>query len=201
MKTMSNRLRRRSTGLIGLSTLFLLLAGVIAGILFWGGFNTVLEMTNKMEFCISCHEMRENVYMEYQDTVHFKNASGVQATCADCHVPRPWVHKVVRKIKATNEVFHKVTGKIDTPEKFEQHRWVMANRVWDTMKATDSRECRNCHDFTSMDLSEQDRYSSKRHSRAIDRGETCIDCHKGIAHKMPREPEPDTEVAQAGPER
>ncbi len=199
MKKTSNRLRRRCTGLIALSTLILLLVGMIAGIIFWGGFNTVLEMTNKMEFCISCHEMSDTVYVEYQDTPHFKNASGVQATCADCHVPRPWVHKVVRKIKATNELYHMAMGTIDTPEKFEQHRWTMANRVWDSMKATDSRECRNCHDFTNMDLSEQDRYSSKRHSRAIDKGETCIDCHKGIAHKMPREPESDTEVAQAGP--
>ena len=48
-----------------------------------------------------------------------------------------------------------------------------------------SAECRNCHDFTSMDLSEQDRSARKKHSRAIDEGETCIDCHKGIAHRLP----------------
>ena len=201
MRTTSNNLRRRSTGLITLSTLILLLVGVVAGIIFWGGFNTVLEMTNKTEFCITCHEMRDTVYVEYQDTIHYRNASGVRASCADCHVPRPWVHKVVRKIKATGELYHKAVGTIDTPEKFEQHRWVMANRVWDEMKATDSRECRNCHDFNNMDLSEQDRYASKRHSVAIDEGETCIDCHKGIAHELPDEPEepdPEAEVAELG---
>jgi nitrate/TMAO reductase-like tetraheme cytochrome c subunit len=199
MRSTRNRLRRRCTGLATLSALLLLALGVAAGILFWGGFNTALEYTNRMEFCVSCHEMRDTVYEEYKTTVHYKNASGVQATCADCHVPRPWTHKVVRKVKATKELYHKVAGTIDTAEKFEQHRWTMANRVWDEMRATNSRECRNCHDFSNMDLSEQDRYSSKRHSRAIDRGETCIDCHQGIAHKMPREPEPTLAQAEETP--
>ncbi len=166
-----------------------LLVGVILGIIFWGGFNTVLEATNTMEFCISCHEMRDNVYKEYKETVHFKNPSGVRATCADCHVPRPWIYKIVRKVQATNELYHKALGTIDTPEKFEAHRLVMAKRVWATMKATDSRECRNCHTFDSMDLSDQDRYARKRHERAQTRGQTCIDCHDGIAHELPEDPD------------
>ncbi|MCB1773990.1 MAG: NapC/NirT family cytochrome c [Gammaproteobacteria bacterium] len=201
MTTTSNQHRRRCDGFVTMATLLLFLLGGLAGIIFWGGFNTVLELTNKMEFCISCHEMHDNVYQEYKETVHFKNASGVQATCADCHVPRPWVHKVVRKIQASKEVFHWALGSYDTPEKFDAHRWTMANRVWDSMKQTDSRECRNCHDFSNMDLSEQDRYARKRHSRAIDEGKTCIDCHQGIAHKMPREPEEEAEVAQAEPSK
>ena len=96
---------------------------------------------------------------------------------------------MVRKIVASRELYHKALGTIDTPEKFESHRWVLANRVWDSMKATDSRECRNCHDYENMDLSEQDRTARKKHSRAIDEGKTCIDCHKGIAHDLPDEPE------------
>ena len=34
---------------------------MIVGVIFWGGFNTAMEATNTMEFCISCHEMEENV--------------------------------------------------------------------------------------------------------------------------------------------
>ena len=177
-----------------LNAFVLLTIGLVVGIIFWGGFNTVLEMTNTMEFCLSCHEMRNNPYKEYKDTIHYKNPSGVQVTCADCHVPRPWGHKVVRKIKATRELWYKATGKIDTDEKFNAHRWELANRVWDSMKATDSRECRNCHSFESMDLSEQDRSARKKHSRAVDQGKTCIDCHKGIAHEEPDEPEETAEA-------
>lgn len=177
-----------------LGTLALLVIGVITGVILWGGFNTVLEATNTTGFCISCHEMEHTVYQEYKQSLHYKNPAGVTATCADCHVPRPWVYKVIRKVKATNELYHKAIGTINTPEKFEAHRLVMAERVWSTMRETDSRECRNCHAWSSMDLSGQDRYARKRHERARERGETCIDCHQGIAHELPEEDE-NTKVA------
>jgi len=158
----------------------------VAGIIFWGGFHTAMEVTNTLEFCTSCHEM-SYVYEEYKQTVHYQNASGVRAICSDCHVPRPWAYKVARKIKATNELFHTAMGTIDTQEKFEAKREEMAQHVWDDMKATDSRECRNCHALESMNLDVQDRMAKKRHTlkRKLEKGETCIDCHKGIAHALP----------------
>ena len=160
------------------AALFFMLVGVI----FWGGFNTAMEVTNTLDFCISCHEMEENVYQEYKKTIHYTNRSGVRAACSDCHVPDPWVHKVVRKIQASKEVLHKVLGTIDTPEKFDAHRLTMARSVWAAMKSTDSRECRNCHDFNSMNPDDQKKRSRKQHINGMQAGNTCIDCHKGIAH-------------------
>jgi len=154
----------------------------IAGIIFWGGFNTAMEATNTMDFCISCHEMEENVYEEYKPTIHYSNRTGVRAGCPDCHVPDPWVHKVVRKVQATNELYHKALGTVDTPEKFDEHRLAMAKRVWKTMKETDSRECRNCHNFESMAPQFQQSRARNQHLNAFKDGQTCIDCHKGIAH-------------------
>lgn len=162
----------------------LLILGFIAGIIFWGGIHTAAEQTQSLEFCISCHEMGP-VYDEYRLTAHYENTSGVRAECPDCHVPKSWSGKMMRKIKASREIYHKVLGTIDTPEKFEQKRQVLAQRVWDEMEATDSRECRNCHSFESMKLSLQDRFPQRRHERAQREGRTCIDCHKGIAHKLP----------------
>ncbi len=155
---------------------------MIVGVIFWGSFNTAMEVTNTLDFCISCHEMEENVFREYQKTVHYTNRSGVRATCSDCHVPRPWIHKVIRKIEASNEVFHKILGTIDTPEKFDAKRLHLAKNVWRAMKNTDSRECRNCHNFDSMNPENQKKRSRKQHATAMEEGNTCIDCHKGIAH-------------------
>lgn len=156
------------------------------GIIFWGAFNTSMELTNTQSFCISCHEMRDNVYKEYKETIHFSNRTGVQATCSDCHVPKSWVYKVKRKIGATNELFHKLIGSIDTTEKFEAKRLELANHVWQTMRETDSRECRNCHTFNSMNLKTQKKSSQQAHARALDKGQTCIDCHMGVAHRIAR---------------
>jgi len=163
----------------------LLVVGFAVGILFWGGFNWAMDLTNTEAFCISCHEMEENVYREYQDTIHYNNRTGVRATCPDCHVPKEWTHKVVRKIQASNELFHKMMGTIDTPEKFEAKRLQLAKNVWASMKATNSRECRNCHDFESMDYPKQGRRAVDQHIKGNDEGLTCIDCHKGVAHSLP----------------
>lgn len=170
---------RYSLGLIGG-------IGIIVGILFWGGFNWAMEATNTETFCISCHEMKDNVYAEYKRSVHYSNGTGVRATCPDCHVPREWVHKVVRKIRATNELFHHFAGSIDTREKFEDKRLTLAKHVWETMKATDSRECRNCHEFESMDFTVQVPRAETRHAEAREEGKTCIDCHKGVVHELPK---------------
>ena len=164
----------------------LMLTGIILGIIGWGGFNWALEATNNEAFCISCHEMKNNVYEEYRETPHFSNRSGVRATCPDCHVPKEWIHKIIRKIQASNEIYHKLMGTIDTREKFLNHRLELAMHVWKTMKETNSRECRNCHDEWSMDFDKQQSRSADRHEAAFDEGKTCIDCHKGIAHQLPK---------------
>ncbi len=170
------------------------LAFFIAGIIFWGGFNTAMEATNNTEFCISCHEMEENVYQEYKPSIHYSNRTGVRAGCPDCHVPRPWIHKIVRKIQASNEVLHKILGTIDTPEKFNENRLRLAKNVWGAMKRTDSRECRNCHNFESMNPEFQRPRARKQHLNAFETGQTCIDCHKGIAHNSVRDKLSDEEL-------
>lgn len=162
----------------------LLLAGGFAGVIFWGGFNTFMEYTNRLEFCTSCHSMSKP-FEEYKQSVHYSNASGVRAICSDCHVPKEWVPKVIRKIKATGELWYHVTGKINTEEKFEEHRKAMAEHVWSTMKANDSHECRNCHSYSAMNFHKQTPRAREKMEEALKKGETCIDCHKGIAHKLP----------------
>jgi len=163
-----------------------LVTGVIAGILLWGSFNWAMELSNTETFCVSCHEMRNTVYKELQETVHFTNRTGVRATCSDCHVPKEWHYKVMRKIQASfNELPKKIMGTIDTPEKFEAQRLALANHVWESMKATDSRECRNCHAMGSMDVTKQSRPAQRMHRAAMEKGQTCIECHQGIAHKLP----------------
>jgi len=157
-------------------------AAFVAGIIFWGGFNTAMEATNTKEFCISCHEMRDYVYEEYKGTIHDVNRSGVGAMCSDCHVPKDWTHKIIRKVQASKELWGKMVGTINTPEKFEAKRLALAQNEWERMKANDSRECRNCHDFSSMMPEFQKPRARQQHLNAMETGQTCIDCHKGIAH-------------------
>jgi len=199
----------------------------ICGILFAWGLSVTLEYTNTTEFCTSCHTMQVNL-KELEETEHHKNVSGVTAGCPDCHVPRELGPKLWAKLMAIRDIYHEFIGTIDTPEKYEARRWELANRVWDKMKASDSRECRHCHNFEHMNFEEQDRTAARKHQKvkntleqlaldeqmvektvheileeqeehtekkhkmkeALEKGaKTCIDCHTGIAHEEPDEPE------------
>ncbi|HYG86779.1 MAG TPA: NapC/NirT family cytochrome c [Azospirillum sp.] len=151
----------------------------------WGTFSVVIDKTNSLEFCVSCHSMQATVYQEYQNSPHFRNASGVRAICSDCHVPKPFIDKMIAKVAAAKDVYHTVLGTIDTPEKFEKNRLHMAKAVWAKMEATDSRECRSCHAQDAMDIHKQRPKAQSLMKKGMDQGQTCISCHKGIAHKLP----------------
>lgn len=159
--------------------------GAIAGIIGVSIFLGELHYSASEKFCISCHEMEANVYMEYKETVHYANKSGVRATCANCHLSTNLIEKIGRKVKAANELLHHFKGTIDTREKFLDHRLELATRVWAEMKNNDSRECRSCHSAESMDYTKQSHRAMTAHLKAEDEKKTCIDCHKGIAHRLP----------------
>jgi cytochrome c-type protein NapC len=159
--------------------------GLLLGGLGVMAFNATLHATNTNEFCVSCHELEENALAEFVGTPHHTNASGKVATCGDCHVPKEFVPKMIRKVRAIGEVYHHLKGTIDTPEKYDEHRMWMATKTWAYMNERDSQECRNCHDEGSWDLELQTEKARKYHSGALSRGKTCIDCHKGLAHKLP----------------
>ena len=65
-------------------------------------------------------------------------------------------------------------------------RLELAQHEWARLKANDSLECRNCHDYDSMDFTRQSPRAAHMHSTYLANSEkTCIDCHKGIAHRFP----------------
>ena len=159
-------------------------AGAIAVI----GSQVAIHESSTEQFCTSaCHSM---VFPadEWRDSPHYKNTSGVRATCADCHIPQTYPAKLIVKTRAgIVDVYNEIKGTIATREKFDANRARMAEDVWDYMKKTDSRECRNCHSEEHFLLKDQPEKAAKAHVTGPEEGKTCIDCHKGIAHKTPDE--------------
>jgi cytochrome c-type protein NapC len=83
-------------------------------------------------------------------------------------------------------VWGKITGTINTPEKFAEKRLHLAQREWARFQKNDSLECRNCHDQSFFNFEIQSAPSAFMHKGMIATGRfTCIDCHKGIAHVLP----------------
>ena len=165
------------------------LGGLIAfalGALALGTTNYVLHATSETDFCYMCHSHEAFIKPEYEASSHFSNVSGVQAGCADCHLPQDeWFNYVWTKAVVSLDVFPELMGKLSTAEKYEEHRAEMAESVWREYKHNDSKYCRGCHNVAAMDLENQERRTARRHSQMVEKGETCIDCHYGIVHVAP----------------
>jgi len=169
-------------------TVVVLLAGIGLSMVGLSLFGTTMIYTSTEAFCAtSCHEMANNTTLEYRDTIHDKNRTGVRAICPDCHVPHSPIPLYIAKMGALNDLWsHHVTHSVDTREKFEAQRPKMAVRVWTYMKGNDSRECRHCHDASKMDPEKQSPGAQARHARGVKEKLTCVDCHFGIAHQEPK---------------
>ena len=166
---------------------FLVVGAFIAGIVFWGGFNTAMELTNTEAFCTGCHEMRDNVYPELQRTIHYTNRSGVRAICSDCHVPHNWTHKIARKMQASKEVWGKIFGTHRHPREVpRQAPRARAAR----MGAHEGERLARVPQLPRLRLHGLHAPEPARRAHALDLSghrarSTCIDCHKGIAHRLP----------------
>ena len=169
----------------------LVAVGVVLALIGLPTFDYVVHETSSDAFCLVCHS--GDIGIEQAGRVHYDNAKGIRATCADCHLPREYFPKLVAKARAgANDVYHQVfLGTISTYDKFKAHRMHMATEVWADMKANDSRNCRYCHVEADWDLSLQSERARDFHESALSKGETCIDCHKGIAHELPEGIEED----------
>lgn len=153
-----------------------------------GVFRPMLMHTETEKFCVSCHEM-QTPFDQLKKSYHYSNEFGIRATCADCHHPASLAGNLWAHVNAWHDIWGHLTGVIDTPEKFQQHKLAMAQYVWKDLKADDSAPCRRCHSFSAMALDKQSRQAAKHHSPEYiaKTGKTCIDCHKGVAHELPEQ--------------
>lgn len=162
----------------------ILIVGIGVGAAAFGGYNGIVVYTNRMSFCIKCHEMHDFVYKDYIHSVHYKNPAGVRAECKDCHEPPEWGPQLVAKMGSYHELFHHIfhhwVQSIWTRKKFEKYRPELDKSVWAGMKANDSRNCRKCHTWSAMLTSAQPFAARTAHRMGHKHGLTCIDCHKGI---------------------
>ncbi|HAG8533004.1 TPA: pentaheme c-type cytochrome TorC, partial [Escherichia coli] len=182
MRKLWNALRRPSARW---SVLALVATGIVIGIALIVLPHVGIKVTSTTEFCVSCHSMQP-VYEEYKQSVHFQNASGVRAECHDCHIPPDIPGMVKRKLEASNDIYQTfIAHSIDTPEKFEAKRAELAEREWARMKENNSATCRSCHNYDAMDHAKQHPEAARQMKVAAKDNQSCIDCHKGIAHQLP----------------
>jgi trimethylamine-N-oxide reductase (cytochrome c), cytochrome c-type subunit TorC len=162
------------------------LLALILGAIGLGGVNWAVHETSSTAFCLSCHSHQQFIKPEYEASSHFKNEVGVRAQCADCHLPHDnWFELMFTKVLVSKDLIGEAMGKISTRERYEAHRGEMAQTVWRQLVANGSKFCRSCHNFEAMDLTAQGGATARNHKKAMQTGMTCVECHRGIVHKLP----------------
>ena len=177
------RLRRPSARW---SVLALVGLGIAVGLVATVGTQVMVAATGTDAFCGgACHSMQW-VAQEHRESVHGANDSGLHAGCHDCHIPKDYPHVLWYKAKAgIKDVFGELRGVISTEKAFNERRLHMAGLVWAEYKANDSRNCRSCHQITPEVTAKQSGLAKSMHQQVLDGKATCVDCHKGVAHKLP----------------
>lgn len=163
-----------------------LLIGLVVGAIATGAGNTMLHETSETGFCVSCH-VYEEFYPAFQESVHQRNASGVRAECQDCHIPHEsFLGRVAHKTKSgLRDLWAYHVEGVDTPEAFAERLPGLAEDVWAYYLENDSQQCRSCHNPDGWDYEAQSAAAAAVHKQATEQGQTCIQCHQGIAHPVP----------------
>ena len=165
-----------------------MLGCMFVGVGAFATWQTVIEHTNHTAFCITCHVMRDTVYQDYLKSSHYKNKFGVHVGCPDCHVPiYSWIDEAMEKVGTVGELYAFFVRGITTAEAFEPERAKLARHTWAKFEATNARECRHCHDYGNMIAEEQKPSARVSHADAAKTDRNCVQCHKGITHRLPAE--------------
>lgn len=177
--------RLRAPLFITRHVLIALVVGGVGGVLFMTFLIEFDHYTSSNAFCTTCHSM---TYADetYRQTVHYDSASGVRASCGDCHVSEgvfaaTWDHAVGSK-----DLFKQLFGPdYDDPVINALHlpEAAFAARKW--FKARDSATCMRCHTLEAIQGKRAD--TAAIHREETD-GKSCIDCHYNLVHrKVPDE--------------
>ncbi|UHD15398.1 NapC/NirT family cytochrome c [Thiocapsa bogorovii] len=173
--------RLRAPLFITRHVLIALVVGGVGGVLFMTFLLEFDHYTSSNAFCTTCHSM-SYADESYRQTVHYNSASGVRASCGDCHVSEgvfaaTWDHAIGSK-----DLFKQIFGPdYDDPVINALHlpEAAFAARKW--FQKRDSATCKRCHTLEAIQGKRAD--TAAIHREETD-GKSCIDCHYNLVHRQ-----------------
>jgi nitrate/TMAO reductase-like tetraheme cytochrome c subunit len=160
--------------------LFALVAGGAAGVLFMAFLLEFDHFTSTNLFCTTCHSM---TYAEtaYQASSHYNSASGVRASCGDCHVSEGVFAATWDHIMGTKDLVKQVFGPdYDDPVVNLLHLPDAAFKAREWFRERDSATCKRCHELSAIEGTRANTAAIHQEETA---GKTCVDCHQNLVHR------------------
>ena len=181
--------RWRLLTLLRRETLFAFIGGGALGMVFVLVLIEFDHFTSSEQFCTSCHSM-ELVAEPYRQSPHYNSASGVRASCGDCHVSEGVISATWDHFVGGKDLLKQIKGAIAGPNyddpvvsmlhlpdaAFAARRWFIER---------DSATCKRCHVQQAIQGS---RLDTARVHREDAQGKTCVHCHVNLVHrKVPQQ--------------
>jgi nitrate/TMAO reductase-like tetraheme cytochrome c subunit len=160
--------------------LFALLLGGLAGIGFMVFLTEFDHFSSTEAFCTTCHSM-ELVAEPYRKSPHYRPASGVRASCGDCHVSEgvfaaTWDHFIGGK-----DLFNQLFGpNYDDPAINMLHMPEAAFSTREWFKKRNSATCKRCHVKEAIFGSRPDTVAIHTEDA---KDKSCIECHYNLVHE------------------
>lgn len=160
--------------------LFALIFGGLAGVGFILFLTEFDHYTSTEDFCTTCHSM-ELVAEPYRESSHYKPASGVRASCGDCHVSEGVLSATWDHFIGTKDLLRQLFGaKYDDPVVNALHLPEAAFAARDWLKKRDSATCKRCHVKEAI-------YGDRPDTLDIHledaKDKTCVECHYNLVHR------------------
>ena len=152
--------------------------GGLAGVVFALAAEQIDHLTTTDKFCTSCHAMQSYIANAetYKSSAHQTTASGVRASCADCHIPKGLVSATYTHIvRGIGDLWGQVRFDYEDPMVWEAEKARLAYAVRDWLRANDSVTCQSCHEEAAVK-------EHREHEEIHKTGMTCIDCHYNLVH-------------------
>lgn len=160
--------------------LFALVAGGIGGVALVFFLIEFDHYTSTNNFCLSCHSMHFAAAV-YRQSPHYNSASGVRASCGDCHVSEGLIMATYDHLVGAKDLFKQIFGPdYDDPVVNTLHLPEAAFRARDWFRSRDSATCRRCHVQEAI-LGQRANTAAIHREDAI--GKTCVDCHINLVHR------------------
>ncbi len=131
----------------------LIIAGLVAGVIFTVGSGIGMYISDQRPFCAGCHIMNESA-------VTHKISAHAALSCNECHAPHDLVAKLPFKaVTGTKDVYLNLFGKIDMPLE-----------AGDKTRKVVNDNCKACHHMTNTGVS------------SMDVKGLCTGCHRNVQH-------------------
>jgi len=160
--------------------LIAVIIGGVSGIVFILFLIEFDHFTSSETFCTGCHSM-ELAAEPYRESSHYKPASGVRASCGDCHVSEGVIAATWDHFIGGKDLFSQVFGPdYDDPVVSALHLPEAAFAARDWFKKNGSATCLRCH---VKDAIVGNRPGTRQIHLEDAKDKTCIDCHINLVHR------------------